>query len=45
MGPDGEDALFAFLQGKLKGWQTALPGFKPLADTGNYPGRKRSTMG
>ena len=39
MGPDGEDALFAFLQNKLKGWQTSLTGYKPLADTGNYPGK------
>ena len=39
MGPDGEDALFAFLQGKLRGWQTNLNSFKPLADTGNYPGK------
>lgn len=39
MGPDGEDALFSFLQNKFKGWQTALNSFKPLADTGNYPGK------
>ena len=39
MGPDGEDGLFAFLQGKLKGWQANLSAYKPLADTGNYPGR------
>ena len=39
MGPDGEDGLFTFLQNKLKGWQTALGGYKPLADTGNYPGK------
>jgi hypothetical protein len=38
MGPDGEDALRAFLQGKLKDWQDALKVYKPLADTGNYPG-------
>ena len=24
---------------KLKGWQAALHGYKPLADTGNYPGK------
>jgi len=39
MGPDGEDALCAFLQGKLKAWETALGSFKPLAETGNYPGQ------
>ena len=38
MGPDGEDALFGFLQTKLKGWQVALSGFRQLADTGSYPG-------
>ena len=37
MGPDGEDGLFTFLQNKLKGWQTALNGYKPLADTGELP--------
>lgn len=39
MGPDGEDPLFTFLQGKLKDWQSALAGYKPLANTGNYPGK------
>jgi len=39
MGPDGEDPLFAFLQDKLKGWREALTGYKPLADTGSYPGK------
>jgi len=38
-GPDSEDTLFTFLQNKLREWQSALSGFKPLADTGNYPGR------
>ncbi|WP_316231133.1 BREX system P-loop protein BrxC [Bradyrhizobium sp. SZCCHNR1051] len=38
MGPDGEDALFGFLQTRLKGWQVALSGFRQLADTGSYPG-------
>lgn len=39
MGPDGEDPLTAFLQNKLKGWQSALTSFKPLAETGQYPGK------
>jgi len=39
MGPDGEDALFAFLQAKLTDWKSKLSGYKPLADTGDYPGR------
>jgi hypothetical protein len=38
MGPDGEDALFGFLQARLKGWQVTLSGFRQLADTGSYPG-------
>ncbi|BBO04473.1 hypothetical protein SG09_38230 [Bradyrhizobium ottawaense] len=38
MGPDGEDALFSFLQVRLKGWHAALSGFRQLADTGSYPG-------
>jgi hypothetical protein len=39
MGPDGEDALFAFLQGKLKDWQANLKTYRTLAETGNYPGK------
>lgn len=38
MGPDGEDALFGFLQTRLRSWQVALTGFRQLADTGGYPG-------
>ena len=38
MGPDGEDALFIHLQGKLKNWQVALAGYRQLADTRDYPG-------
>ena len=45
MGPDGEDALFTFLRGKLKDWQDCLGGYKPLADTGNYPGKEEITSG
>jgi len=40
MGPDNEDALFDFLQERLKAWQTSLNSFKPLADTGGYPGKE-----
>ncbi|MEW6207022.1 MAG: BREX system P-loop protein BrxC [Acidobacteriota bacterium] len=39
MGPDGEDALFAFLQDRLKVWQLSLSRYKTLADTGDYPGK------
>ena len=40
MGADNEDALCAFLQEKLRAWETALNSFKPLADTGVYPGNE-----
>ena len=45
MGPDGEDALFAFLQRRLKDWQASLNGYKALADTGDYPGEKEIEAG
>ena len=45
MGPDGEDALFAFLQNKLKSWQSSLMSYKPLAETGDYPGRDQIESG
>ena len=45
MGPDGEDALFAFLQNKLKSWQSSLISYKPLAETGDYPGRDQIADG
>jgi len=45
MGPDGEDGLCTFLQTKLKTWQTALHGYKQLAETGNYPGGDEITHG
>ena len=38
MGPDGEDALVAFLRGKLEAWQNGLGSAKALAETGDYPG-------
>lgn len=45
MGPDGEDALFSFLQDKLKNWQSSLNSYKPLADTGDYPGKDEIAAG
>jgi hypothetical protein len=45
MGPDGEDALFAFLQNKLKSWQSSLMSYRPLAETGDYPGRDQIADG
>jgi hypothetical protein len=40
MGPDNEDSLHAFLKEKLRAWEAALHTFKPLADTGDYPGKE-----
>lgn len=45
MGPDGEDALFGFLKGKLEGWGVSLTGYKGLADTGDYPGAQEINDG
>jgi hypothetical protein len=39
MGPDGDDALCAFLRTKLDSWRTYLIGYKTLADTSDYPGQ------
>ncbi|EFK05749.1 conserved hypothetical protein, partial [delta proteobacterium NaphS2] len=39
MGPDNEDDLCAFLKEKLRSWETSLNSFKPLAETGDYPGK------
>lgn len=36
--PDGEDALTAHIRGEFEAWRTNLGEWKPLADTGNYPG-------
>ncbi len=43
MGPDNEDALYAFYKEKLKLWESALNRFKPLAESGGYPGREEIT--
>jgi hypothetical protein len=45
MGPESEEGLFAFLAGKLKKWDADLQSYKPLADTGNYPGQAEITDG
>jgi hypothetical protein len=36
--PDGEDNLTAHIRCELDAWKTSLCEWKPLADTGNYPG-------
>ena len=38
MGPEGEEALFEFLKGRLEGWREKLSPYRALADTGSYPG-------
>ena len=40
MGPEGEDALFEFLEGRLEGWRGKLSRYRDLADTGSYPGAR-----
>jgi len=37
-GPEAEEALFAFLKGHLKTWNSELSQYEPLAMTGEYPG-------
>lgn len=39
MGPDNEEQLATHLQENLKSWSESLLQFKPLAETGNYPGK------
>ena len=38
MGPEGEEALFEFLKGRLQRWRERLSRYRALADTGSYPG-------
>ncbi|MDL1980389.1 MAG: BREX system P-loop protein BrxC [Deltaproteobacteria bacterium] len=38
--PEGQDQLIQFIRKGLKKWGQTLEKFKPLADTGNYPGKK-----
>ncbi|MBW2370660.1 MAG: BREX system P-loop protein BrxC, partial [Deltaproteobacteria bacterium] len=38
--PDGQDQLAQYLRGGLNKWVQMLEKFKPLADTGNYPGKR-----
>jgi len=38
--PDGLDQLAKYIHNGLKKWTQTLGRFKPLADTGNYPGKK-----
>lgn len=45
MGPESEDGLFGFLKEKFTLWKLALDRFKPLADTGDYPGKAQIDAG
>jgi hypothetical protein len=38
--PDGQDKLAQYIRNGLKQWVQNLDKFKPLADTGTYPGKK-----
>ena len=38
MGPEGEEALFEFLKGRLGDWRDKLSRYHTLTDTGSYPG-------
>ena len=38
--PDGQDKLGKYIRNDLDGWIKILEKHKPLADTGNYPGKK-----
>ena len=40
MGPEGEDALFEFLKGRLEGWHGKLSRYRDLTETGSYPGAR-----
>ncbi len=37
--PEGQDPLAGFIRDGLKDWNRTLEKFKPLADTGKYPGK------
>lgn len=45
IGPESEDRLFAFLRESLLDWDRRLSGYKTLADTGSYPGKKEIDSG
>lgn len=45
IGPDSEDQLNQFLRGNITAWQDSLASFKPLAQSGKYPGNTEITNG
>jgi len=40
IGPENQEQLVQFLRTELKTWKQKLDSFKPMADTGNYPGKE-----
>lgn len=40
MGPDGEDPLYTFLREKVQSRKEQLAQYKPMAETGKYPGQE-----
>jgi hypothetical protein len=45
IGPDNQDGLTSTLSSELREWRKQLQSFKPLADTGTYPGKKEIDQG
>ncbi|ABK99896.1 BREX system P-loop protein BrxC [Pelobacter propionicus] len=45
IGPDSEDQLNQFLRENITAWQDSLNSFKPLAQSGRYPGSSEITNG
>ena len=45
IGPEGQEKLSKFLAKELKNWKERLESFKPLADTGDYPGKEEIERG
>ena len=45
IGPDNQDGLSSALAAELREWRKQLLSFKPLADTGGYPGKNEIDEG
>ena len=39
IGPEGQEQLVKFLKSGLSSWKQKLDSYKPMANTGNYPGK------
>ncbi len=44
IGPEGQEQLVEFLRSGFNSWKQKFESFKPLANTGNYPGNKEITQ-